>query len=401
MRLDIINYITTIGSPPKMVETDEEIVKFVSKTVNELDMGEGIILVSDVVHIGNVNLNYRMFMEENVEEYIKTFYRPNFTPFLVQHEDNNIPAGRNIISKYIKKQFNTEHGRAKGLIKVGTFVPYNVHLSDGSTVINALQSRRLLGVSQSARINPQNRICSICNTPLYEEECKHYVGEIYDGKLAYMKLYDPQFVEYSAVNNPANLNTIIRTVKTTDENGGPTFEASDIVLNSMPNNINVYDSYKKSYRSVDIKGENMDIDNIKDSIAAIVKEQIQDAKNDDISELTKKYQDFFELVKQMHEDELAARIEELKEKDKIILSLSKALNLQIDNNNGDSDNNKNTTDKISGTTDNDNDNSNNNETDNEDTRDNDSDNNNNDTVIGSKTFKTLGTGIKHITLPKE
>lgn len=255
MKLSIVNYGTQLNSQPNKIEMKEDdgILAHARQVIEELNMGKGALLVSEVAHTGIVNLNNREYQKKNMDLSVQSFHNPHFTPFLMHHNDgsggmfsegspNLVSVGTNVLGRYFSRRIETTLGIGSGLIKVATFIREKARVGE-SNAIDLVQSRQLMTLSIGSRIEEKDYVCSICGKSLYDEECDHRAGRIYEGEKCYAKVFNPFFREYSAVYNPSDILATIRRMDVMESEGGK-IEESAVDSNSGLS-FNVYEIGRK------------------------------------------------------------------------------------------------------------------------------------------------------------
>jgi hypothetical protein len=276
MRLSILNYGFDLGSevPKYAVKEDDDLLKLAEGIVTKQSFGRGALIISEVMHTGLTNFNNRKYMEKGMDNSVVSFYHPHPTPFLMHHDSGGdfgppvVAVGTNITASFIKRRVETATGSASGYVKVATFVP-EAAVVGGQNAIELLKSRRLFSLSIGARVADENYICSICGKSLYDSECDHISGRLYDGKKCEAHVYNPLFREYSAVYNPSDINALVRRMDVLE--GENTDEDKILVVDSyIPSGYaHIYENLGKSVHSLggigtNEKAGNVMGDNLKD-----------------------------------------------------------------------------------------------------------------------------------------
>ena len=285
MRLSILNYGFDLGAevPKYAVKEDEDILKIVEEIVTKNNFGRGGLIVSEVMHTGLTNFNNRKYMEKGMEASVKTFYYPHPTPFLLHHDSGEygtpvIAVGSNIHSEFIKRRVDTVTGPASGYVKVATFIPETMMLGN-QKAIDILRSRQIYSLSIGARVSDENYVCSICGKSVYDEECDHIPGRMYEGKKCEAHVYNPLFREYSAVYNPSDINAVIRRMDVLEGEGSE--DAKDFNVDSiLPNT-----GYAHIYENIGSHCVNLGEANTKDKAGKGMGDQTKD-NAENVSELS-------------------------------------------------------------------------------------------------------------------
>ena len=266
-KLFIVNYgvdMTQDNLPDAIKREDERLMARGREIISAHNMGKGAIMVSEVLHAEVPTLNNWRYMEKGLADAVPSFYKNGFTPFLMHHDDGvdtpisaPLAIGSNIYGEYIKRDVDHPMGKAKGYVKVVTFVPDSAMVK-GERAIDLMQARRISALSAGSQVSMDNRFCSICGKNIHSEECTHSVGRIYDGRKAVIDMYNPRFNEYSAVYSPGDIIAQIRRVDITDSTRG-TPEETIVDVNLSPIHASFYDS-SKIFTSASIQQESsMDI----------------------------------------------------------------------------------------------------------------------------------------------
>jgi hypothetical protein len=324
MRLSIFNYgLDPNATVPKYAKNeDDKLVSIAESIIEKHSFGRGAVIVSETFHTGLINFNNRKYMEKGMENSIMSFYNPHITPFLMHHETggggffgggnpNLISVGSNLFASYIKRKLDTPTGPATGYGKVVTFIPEGAEV-DGQSAIGALRSRRLLSLSIGSRVSDKDYRCSICGESRYSEECTHTLGEVYEGKICCVEVYNPLFREYSAVYTPSDINAIVRRV---DVNEGEGSEDPHMEVDQNPSMgyINIYEGIgRKVFPSTELNKGGDDMVNSKDTKGDV-------SVKDSIDALIVKY-----------EKTVEAKDMVIAEKDRVISTLAKTLAEKLD-----------------------------------------------------------------------
>ncbi|HQO03299.1 MAG TPA: hypothetical protein PLI62_13625 [Spirochaetota bacterium] len=258
MKLSILNYGfgIDVNSPRTATKEDSSIIAKAQKIVDSMSMGKGAIIVSEVLHTDLPNLNHRRYSAKGMPEAVQSFYNPQPTPFLMHHNDGTggllsdgapdlVSVGTNLVAEFFRKKVETPNGTATGYVKVGTFVPENAMVGT-QNAIELVQSRRLLGLSIGASVSDNNYRCSICGKSLYDSECEHRPGGIYDNVRCYADIYKPFYREYSGVYRPSDVFAMIRRMDVA-ENETDLVAGHVVCQESVAWNMNMYETGKTVY----------------------------------------------------------------------------------------------------------------------------------------------------------
>jgi hypothetical protein len=280
MNTQFVNYnLARTGEYPRWAKMeDNDLIATGRSIIEKHSFGNGGIAIAQVIFTDLMNFNFRKFRKDKIEQSAKTFYDPVYTPFLMHHDqegyNREVPVGRNIFAKYISRKIETDRGVASGYIKVVTFIPKDSKLGD-QTAIDAMKSRLILGVSMGASIPREHYLCSVCGNSLMSSDCDHTPGMVYDGDICCIDTVSPfRFKEYSGVHTPAEVESMIKRLDTTDSEGlikpGPAVE-----YNSGPFSFEIYDNISKVHSPGGIKDEkihrskNMEIKQMIEALHAV------------------------------------------------------------------------------------------------------------------------------------
>ncbi len=259
----IVNYGVKVNPSdlPKDIVQENERLRAVAldtmKRMNFQNTKNGAVIVSEVLHTGIPTENNWEYMSRGLSDAARTFYFPNFTPFLLNHNNGSQKTGQqdivgkgvNIHAEYISR--NTEHpkGIATGYIKVATFIPeHSTH--DRVKVIDLIGSRQIMHLSAGAVTKPDDNVCSICSKGYFAEDHTHKAGKVYKGQMCIRQMYNPRFREYSAVpGNPGDIGATLREMSVIQDSlyGAPAedFSGYDFIVSSdMASSLVVYDTGK-------------------------------------------------------------------------------------------------------------------------------------------------------------
>ena len=345
-KLIISNYSAQVGKQlTEQLKREDDILRKSAKgIVDQYGMGKGVIIVSEVLHTDVHTSNMWGYVSKGMSASVESFYNPGFTPFLMHHNDgadNFMPAdhtlvsvGTNLFAKHIKRNNDTSRGLSTGYVKVATFVSENKKIGN-ENVIDLLKSRNLMQLSVGSSVRRDNYVCSICNNPYRQydsddakKNCDHIAGKIYDSKLCYIQLHKPRFKEYSATYDPADTESLIKSVFHADSDGSFDDVSDDNVeisnFNDILGSMSIYDS-QQVYSSVDFnnnKENDMEIKEIVDIIAPLTKSNLE--KDQEIADLKDKLAKSNETISIKDQE-----IKSLKESDSNSTQDAEALKLEI------------------------------------------------------------------------
>ncbi len=260
MRLSIVNYGVGVNRDvPAEIKRENELLMAQAKGIVEsLQMGQGAVIISEVMHTELPNLNKRVYKAKGMSKAAESFHTPHFTPFLMHHEDgfmngSVVSVGTSVLAKYISRSVDTYTGKADGYIKVATFIPSNVMVGPSRSAIEAIQSRSFLTLSIGSRVDAKNQRCSICGaTRADDEQCEHTPGRTYGKVVCYTEMYSPFFREYSAVYDPSDINAMISQMDVLERQGGAVEEEHVIDQIGGGWNLALFEIGKKLYPSVPV-----------------------------------------------------------------------------------------------------------------------------------------------------
>ena len=269
-KLFIINYgidMTSDKLPDVIKAEDERLMAAGRATVDRLSMGKGALMVSEVLHANVPTLNNWRYMADGLAAATASFYKTTLTPFLMHHNDGTgccnhdaVAIGSNVYAEYISSDIAHPMGTAAGYVKVVTFIPESSMIGT-EKALDLIQARRLMALSAGANVASKDFLCSICGKPIRSSDCEHTPGRLYDGKQAVIDIYNPRFIEYSAVYDSADIVASIRRVDLLDA-AGSTDRESIVDQNHMPLHMSFFDT-TKVFASASIPQEtSMDIKDI-------------------------------------------------------------------------------------------------------------------------------------------
>ena len=268
-KLFIINYgvdMTADKLSDTIKEEDERLMKAGRETVDRLGMGKGALMVSEVLHTGVPTNNHWRYMQQGLSDAVGSFYKQSLTPFLMHHNDgandlavnSAIAIGSNVYAENIIRDVVHPAGNAQGYVKVVTFIPKDSMVGN-EKALDLIQSRRLMALSVGATVASHNFLCSICGKSVRSSDCEHSPGRVYDGRKMIIDIYNPRFIEYSAVYDPADIVATIRRVDLCDSSGSSTENETIVDQNPYPLHLSFFDS-KKVFASASIPQETTSMD---------------------------------------------------------------------------------------------------------------------------------------------
>lgn len=334
MKLSIVNYGTSakVQVPSYAKREDDAILAIAKDIVVNQGMGKGAMIVSEVMHTGLRNQNFREYAAKGMDVACRTFYEPHFTPFLMHHEMGGggllgggdpklVSVGTNLIAQFTKKTVETPVGTANGYVKVGTFISEASKIGD-LRAIDAIQARQLMTLSIGARVSDEDYTCSVCGLSRYDDECEHTLGKEYDGKICFVNVRNPFFREYSAVYNPSDINAVIRRMDVEESANGRPVEEHCVDMLQVPSQLNIYEvSGSKVYPSAAIPTKETDMSKPNQTT-----ETAPEPQSTESADVTKPYQDKIQALESTIKD-LEGTI---KTKDATIAVLSLSLKEKID-----------------------------------------------------------------------
>lgn len=163
-----------------------------------------IIVEIAAIHEG-LTANYNHYSAEALEKSISSWTSPYPKPIITNHDPDSDPLGR-AMAAVMKKELDE--------------TPY-IALQAAITSPNAMErlaDKRYLTGSVGGRAGKV--LCSVCGTdwakPSESLPCKHRRGQVYNGKLAYFDMHDISWKEYSFVNVPADSQSSVRDMETSE-----------------------------------------------------------------------------------------------------------------------------------------------------------------------------------------
>lgn len=195
---------------------EKTLIDNVSKIVGN---SKGIISVMDATHSGFVNGNLRKYETPSFAQNYDKFYTPFPKPFNKHHDTMNDPIGRIHSAMFVPGSYQMPDGqKSDGLIKVAAFIPSG---AEADKIMNGTH------MTVSTGFEFDSVKCSICGFDWMkyrrsgngwptskkgsDEEmdpdkvCMHQRGKMYKDSMAYYSCNVRDFLEVSAVNEPADL----------------------------------------------------------------------------------------------------------------------------------------------------------------------------------------------------
>ena len=251
-KITVLNYgvdVTPDNLPANIKEEDDRLISRGREIKDKMNLGKGVLIVSEVLHSEIPTFNNWIYKEEGLADSVKSFYTPQPTPFLMHHDDGSygnssvVSIGPTIHAEYIKRVTDHPMGRSAGYVKVVTFIADKTMLGD-MKASDAIQSRRVISLSVGSSVNRSDKKCSICGLSVYDPECEHVPGRSYDGKVCYSDLFNPRFTEYSGVYDPANIIAAIRRMDQADSAKQREMLADAVDIATTRGYMNIYDDAK-------------------------------------------------------------------------------------------------------------------------------------------------------------
>jgi hypothetical protein len=175
---------------------------------------KALIIEVAAIHEG-LTSNYNFYSKEDLEKSLISWVEPYPKPIILNHDLNSEPFGRVMAAK-----MDDEDG--------SSFVRLQIAITDPVAAQKIMDKRYLTG-SVGGRAG--KAICSISGEDLANESAprpgvsRYTRGKVYKGKLAYIKMEDISFKEYSFVNQPADQKSGVRKINSQDpENSIPNSE---------------------------------------------------------------------------------------------------------------------------------------------------------------------------------
>jgi len=221
--------------PEKMKDYTNKIVGL-AKSMGE-NWKRKLVVKQIATSYGYVNGNARLYHVDSINANAKTFYQPNPIPVIYDHNRYNARdiGGRVMFAHPVNYVVDKSKINDLRVPKAG-IVTYSV-VTDGNMVDGIMESR-YLQISSGFAVNRRTATCSICGANL-EDGCEHYMGDVYDGQLAYRICHDMKYKDLSYVINPADVwskniswevvSDSEQLTETTREDSNTTKKAADIV----------------------------------------------------------------------------------------------------------------------------------------------------------------------------
>lgn len=175
---------------------------------------KALIIEVAAIHEG-LTSNYNFYSKEDLEKSLTSWVEPYPKPIIMNHDLNSEPFGRVMAAK-----MDDEDG--------SSFIRLQIAITDPVAAQKIMDKRYLTG-SVGGRAG--KAICSITGEDLANESAprpgssRYSRGKVYKGKLAYIKMEDISFKEYSFVNQPADQKSGVRKINSQDpENSIPSSE---------------------------------------------------------------------------------------------------------------------------------------------------------------------------------
>lgn len=175
---------------------------------------KALIIEVAAIHEG-LTSNYNFYSKEDLEKSLASWVEPYPKPIIMNHDLNSEPFGRVMAAK-----MDDEDG--------SSFIRLQIAITDPAAAQKIMDKRYLTG-SVGGRAG--KAICSITGEDLANESAprpgasRYSRGKVYKGKLAYIKMEDISFKEYSFVNQPADQKSGVRKINSQDpENSIPSSE---------------------------------------------------------------------------------------------------------------------------------------------------------------------------------
>ncbi len=296
-----------------------KINKINSEMLSDSDgVKEGYSLVCDVdaTHSGTL-INNRVYPPDSMRKGIKSWTKPYKKPVLVNHDDTMDPVGRVIKAKYEQTPRAIRTMDYKPILNKSDGYGYQrltLKVTDPKAINKILDGRY---DTVSVRMTTNHAWCSVCNSDWsLEGPCDHMPGKKYDGELAYFVTGDLSYKEVSFVNIPADEFAGVKESLLVNESKDSVEPVSLDMYASNPEekvlvSLGANDS-KNLYGLLDSDATEED-DVVLHLIEESNKEQ-KDNKEEDVKleELTKERLQELDKVKELIEDEVAKRVEDVK-----------------------------------------------------------------------------------------
>lgn len=203
---------------------------------------KGLVVELAAIHEG-MTANFNYYSAEELEKALESWTTPYPKPIIRNHDVYTEPVGRVMDARMDKE--------ADG----SPFVRLQVAITDAEAVEKVGDERYLTG---SVGGKAGKALCSVCetdwaNASMFDLPCKHERGKVYKGKLAYFKMMDISFKEYSFVNVPADQRSSIRSIGSDSET--VTDSAESVNDRSVTAHIFAVDMHKEKVVELSESGE--------------------------------------------------------------------------------------------------------------------------------------------------
>jgi len=185
------------------------------------NLNKALIIEVAAIHEG-LTSNYNFYSKEDLEKSLNSWVEPYPKPIILNHDLNSEPFGRVMAAK-----MDEEDG--------SSFVRLQIAITDPVAAQKIMDQRYLTG-SVGGRAG--KAICSISGEDLASESsgrpgvARYARGKVYKGKLAYIKMEDISFKEYSFVNQPADQKSGVRKINPQDPSSQGSSSSEDWVAKS-------------------------------------------------------------------------------------------------------------------------------------------------------------------------
>lgn len=164
----------------------------------------GLIIEIAAIHEG-MTANYNFYSAEALKGALESWVQPYPKPVILNHDTSTEPLGRIMAARMETESDGTPYTKLQVAVK------------DPSAIAKVMDQRYLTG---SVGGRAEEALCSVCEADwakasIFEAPCKHSRGKTYKGKMAYLKLGELSFKEYSFVNVPADQRSTVRATSPT------------------------------------------------------------------------------------------------------------------------------------------------------------------------------------------
>lgn len=166
---------------------------------------KALIIEVAAIHEG-LTSNYNFYSAEELAKSLVSWVEPYPKPIILNHDMNSEAIGRVMAAKMDKEEDGSQ------------FIRLQIAITDPVAAQKIIDKRYLTG-SVGGRAG--KAVCSISGEDLAQESSsgrprplRYTRGKVYKGQLAYLKMEEISFKEYSFVNQPADQKSSVRSINT-------------------------------------------------------------------------------------------------------------------------------------------------------------------------------------------